>query len=474
MRELLSELIVYSSIRKDEVIRAVAWAESEVSFESEIESAAPSVLEARTNCFYSPMGEMKGESYPESPKCLRGKPGREELRARLYDAVHRIMEVSTKYGLESDLWSSYISWLIATDENPLALVSEQKGLPEGSALHFARHDFHVIRQLMRYDFSALDRALGTDCMATLKQYHAIRKHERMYFSHISETLNEFSRSLRNARSDEEFECAVSDFYRKHGVGLLGLNRAFRIIEKRDGTPELVPINNLDSVRYSDLVGYENQKNLIRNNTRAFVEGRAANNVLLYGDAGTGKSTTIKATLNEFSCEGLRLIEIYKHQFRDLSFVISAVKTRNYRFIIYMDDLSFEDFETEYKYLKAVIEGGFETRPDNILIYATSNRRHLIKENVSDRDDQGKGGDVHHSDTVEEKLSLVDRFGLSILYTRPSFEEYHRIVRNLAEKYGIDLPEQELLRRADAWSIKRGAATGRSAQQFINSLNPVRN
>ena len=166
-----------------------------------------------------------------------------------------------------------------------------------------------------------------------------------------------------------------------------------------------------------------------------------------------------------------MIEIYKHQFRYLSKIIASIKNRNYKFIIYMDDLSFEEFEIEYKYLKAVIEGGFETKPDNILIYATSNRRHLIKENLSDRADMVHDGDMHHSDTTEEKLSLVDRFGLNILYTKPTFDEYHQIVIRLAQKHGIDMPEEELIKKANTWSVRKGGRTGRVAQQFINSLNP---
>ena len=359
-----------------------------------------------------------------------------------------------------------------TDENPLALVSEKKGLPLGSASFFAMKDYAVLMKLMHYDFTELENALGTDAFTVLNHYQSIRKHERMYYSYISRVVNDLTIKLSAADTPEAFSDAVSAFYLDYGVGMFGLNKAFRLSNHADGTPELIPINNLDTVNYDDLVGYEYQKRLVQDNTQAFIDGKAANNVLLYGDAGTGKSTTVKATLNEFYPQGLRLIEIYKHQFKDLSYVISAVKTRNYKFLIYMDDLSFEDFEIEYKYLKAVIEGGFETRPDNILIYATSNRRHLIRETSSDRNDVGQGTeDVHHSDTMEEKLSLVDRFGLSVLYTKPSFEEYHEIVRRLAAKYRIDIPEKELIQKANAWSVGRGGHTGRVAQQFINSLNP---
>ena len=219
----------------------------------------------------------------------------------------------------------------------------------------------------------------------------------------------------------------------------------------------------------DLIGYESQKQKLIENTEAFVKGKKANNVLLFGDAGTGKSTSIKAILNKYYSQGLRMIEVYKHEFKDLSTIISEIKNRNYRFIIYMDDLSFEEFEIEYKYLKAVIEGGLETKPDNILIYATSNRRHLIRETWSDRSDMSKD-ELHRSDTMQEKLSLVARFGVTIGYYRPSQQEYFDIVINLAKKYPeIRLTEDELRLEANKWELSHGGISGRTAQQFINHL-----
>ena len=220
---------------------------------------------------------------------------------------------------------------------------------------------------------------------------------------------------------------------------------------------------------SDLVGYEIQKKKLVDNTKAFVEGKKANNVLLFGDSGTGKSTSIKAIVNEFYDYGLRMIEIYKHQFKDLSNVIAAVKNRNYKFIIYMDDLSFEEFEIEYKFLKAVIEGGVETKPDNILIYATSNRRHLIKETWSDRNDVEQDNGMHRSDTMQEKLSLVNRFGVTINYSKPSQKEYFDIVINLARKAGIQMSDEELKAEANKWELSHGGISGRTAQQFVYYL-----
>ena len=164
-----------------------------------------------------------------------------------------------------------------------------------------------------------------------------------------------------------------------------------------------------------------------------------------------------------------MIEIYKHQFRALSAIISAVKKRNYRFIIYIDDLSFEENEVEYKFLKAVIEGGVETRPENVLIYATSNRRHLIREVWSDRNDMEHDGDVHRSDTMEEKLSLAERFGVSINYSNPTPSEFKTIVRTLAAREGLKVDEQTLLLEANRFELRHGGISGRAARQFIDYM-----
>ena len=291
----------------------------------------------------------------------------------------------------------------------------------------------------------------------------------MYNKNVSEKVQALSSRMEQAKDVEGFFTAVTEFYRDYGVGMFGLNKAFRIQDRTDSKLVFLPINNMDKVMLSDLVGYEIQKKKLVDNTRAFVEGKKANNVLLFGDSGTGKSTSIKAIVNEFYNQGLRMIEIYKHQFKDLSNVIAAVKNRNYKFIIYMDDLSFEEFEIEYKFLKAVIEGGVETKPDNILIYATSNRRHLIRETWSDRNDVQQDDGMHRSDTMQEKLSLVNRFGVTINYSKPSQKEYFDIVLHLAAKAGIKMSEDELKAEANKWELSHGGISGRTAQQFIYYL-----
>ncbi|MGN1183277.1 MAG: ATP-binding protein, partial [Faecalibacillus sp.] len=305
--------------------------------------------------------------------------------------------------------------------------------------------------------------------STLSSYHALSKPELMYNKNVSLKVQELSKKLEKTKDEKEFFDVVTQFYKDYGVGMFGLNKAFRIATSHDNYVELKAINNMDEVVLDDLVGYEIQKKKLLDNTIAFVEGRKANNVLLYGDSGTGKSTSIKAIVNEFYDQGLRMIEIYKHQFKDLSNIIAMIKNRNYRFIIYMDDLSFEEFEIEYKFLKAVIEGGVETKPENILIYATSNRRHIIKEMWSDRDDVVQQKGIHQSDTMEEKLSLVNRFGVTINYSKPMKKEFNHIVLELAHKNHIQMDDEILLAEANKWELNHGGTSGRTAQQFINHI-----
>ena len=398
-----------------------------------------------------------------------GSQTKEELTTRVLTQLKHLLQVATDYGFDKNLWHNYLTFILITSENPFSITCEKVGANEGSVNYFARGDFKAFLELFHYDFGRLEEYLGVDCFSRISDYHAIGKKELMYNKNVSEKVQSLSTSLEQAKDETEFFNCVTGFYKAYGVGMFGLNKAFRIQPLEDGTVRFVAINNMDAVMLDDLIGYEIQKKKLVDNTVAFVQGKKANNVLLFGDSGTGKSTSIKAIVNEFYDQGLRMIEIYKHQFKDLSAVIAQVKNRNYRFIIYMDDLSFEEFEVEYKFLKAVIEGGVETRPDNILIYATSNRRHLIKENWSDRDDVETNNGMHRSDTMEEKLSLVNRFGVTINYSKPSQKEYFHIVEELARKAGVTMPSEELRAEANKWELSHGGISGRTAQQFVNYL-----
>ena len=389
-------------------------------------------------------------------------------RAQINDEIHKLLEIATTYGFTDNLWRSYVAFLMATDENPFSILCEMVGAAEdASANVIVRKDMECFYRIYNYDFSKAESVIGTDCFSLLTDYKSMHKDANTYNISVSEKVKELRLQLDKAENGDDFFRIVTEFYKKYGVGKFGLNKAFRVMgEGKDFSIE--PITHTSDVTLSHLIGYESQKERLIENTEAFVAGRPANNCLLYGDAGTGKSTCIKAILNRYYGQGLRLIEIYKHQFKELSSIIRQVKNRNYRFIIYMDDLSFEEFETDYKYLKAVIEGGMEVRPENVLIYATSNRRHLIRETWSDRSDITQD-EVHHSDTMQEKLSLVARFGVSISFEKPSKKLFDQIVTELANGAGIGLPQEELLAQANVWSLRNGGYSGRTAEQFIVHL-----
>ncbi|MCI8818344.1 MAG: ATP-binding protein [Oscillibacter sp.] len=394
---------------------------------------------------------------------------KEPLLQRTYAQVKRILDLSTVCGFDENLWQCYLTWVLMTNDNSFTRTCERTGATEGGSVnHFAENDFAVFHQLFHYDFSELERYLLTDCFSVLCDYHAIPKRERTYNRDVSAQVRALRASLAEARDGHEMFLLTTDYYKRYGYGVFAMNRAFRV-RREEAELEFLPISNVDGVRLEDLLGYEGQKRELRRNTEAFLAGKHANNVLLYGDAGTGKSTSVKALINEYYDRGLRMIEIYKHQFGELSRILGAIKNRNYRFVIFIDDLSFEENEVEYKFLKAVIEGGVETRPENVLIYATSNRRHLIRETWNDRTDVEHHGDIHRSDTMEEKLSLAARFGVTINYSAPTPKEFQAIVRALARRQGIEMDEQELLVRANAWEIRHGGFSGRTAQQFVHYL-----
>ena len=430
-----------------------------------------------------------------------GEYDEEELIDWIYGEIHKLLQLGTDYGFDRNLWHDYIAYILLTNENPFTLTAERMELPEGSVNTFVLRDMSIFYDLYNYDFSKLEEGLSIDCFSTISNYTSIHKRGQLFNRNVSEKVRNLSDAIEQISDSEdnndiaakEMLDLVRSFYSKYGIGMFGLNTAFRISQSSsdeeigelnslayvDGSNIIFkPINNTDRVMLDDLVGYDIQKKKLRDNTEAFLAGHPANNVLLFGDAGTGKSTSIKALINEYSDQGLRMIELYKHQMRYLSSIISSIKSRNYRFIIYMDDLSFEENETEYKYLKAVIEGGLETKPDNILIYATSNRRNLIRETWNDISDIEL--DKHRSDTIQEKLSLVSRFGITIPFMRPNKKDYEEIVKTLAEKSGLlsssrdgqsdENSIEKLLAEANKWSVNHGGMSGRAAQQLIDSLS----
>ncbi|MDE6748314.1 MAG: ATP-binding protein [Lachnospiraceae bacterium] len=392
----------------------------------------------------------------------REKPDRELF----YDCMHKLMEFAASHGFYGNIWHVFLANLLVNNENGYSMACEIRGNVTGTINQLALHDIKIFKELYDYDFTDIMQVMSAPEFNMLLSYTASFQESKVYNTRIRDRICHLAEKFNNDDTAEAMKDTLTLFYKDYGVGKLGLHKAFRVRHGEDGAV-IEPILNIAHVRLDDLVGYEIPKKKLIDNTEAFVSGRKANNCLLFGDAGTGKSSSIKAIANEYYDRGLRIIEIYKHQFNDLNDVIAQIKNRNYKFIIYMDDLSFENFETEYKYLKAVIEGGLEKKPENVLIYATSNRRHLVRENFSDKED--RRDELHASDTVQEKLSLASRFGVTIFFTSPDKKQFEQIVKTLAVRYGVVMEEEELLAQANKWELAHGGLSGRTAQQFIDYL-----
>ncbi len=396
----------------------------------------------------------------------------DSIISEVYRQIHKLLELATVYGFDGNLWQNYLAWLLAMTENPFSFACEKRGFRDGSVNQLVLHDLRLIHALFHYRFEPVEQALSINCFSLITHYRALEKEQKNYNWFVSSKVRALSCQLSEAEDEHQMLQVLTAFYQDHGAGVLGLNKAFRLKQaayQPDGDFDLEPITNTFETTLDDLIGYDSQKQRLMDNTEAFISGRKANNLLLHGESGTGKSTCMKAILNMYHSRGLRMIEIYKHQLNALSWLIAKIKNRNYKFIIYMDDLSFEEFETDYKYLKAVIEGGVEMTPDNILIYATSNRRHLIKETWTDRNDADPD-DIHHSDTKEEKISLVNRFGVTIYFPRPDQQVYLDIVRGIALQHPeLEMSDDELLEQAKRWGMWHGNISGRRARQFINHL-----
>lgn len=253
---------------------------------------------------------------------------------------------------------------------------------------------------------------------------------------------------------------LSDFYSRNGCGMFARYRAFIW---RDGN--IQPVVHPDGISLSSFIGYERERNQVIENTRSFIENKSCNNCLLYGDKGTGKSSTVKAIANQFRDKGLRIVEMPKERLVDFPILVDKIAALPMKFIIFIDDLSFQKQDQSYTSLKAVLEGGLASRPENTLIYATSNRRHLVKETWADRDTD----DINRRDNMEETLSLSDRFGLSVCFSLPAKDDFLEIVFELAKKNGVDLNEEELALKAERFALSRGGRSPRCAKQFVESL-----
>lgn len=373
-----------------------------------------------------------------------------EILKDYYDLQRSLLRTVTSGDPSLSYWQNYVLGLTADSENTFSLRSESAD-PDELTLRFAQGDIEEIQKLLRIDWKTVSEEMEDSglCVCAVEAVQA-KTDERI--------------SLLNMALKDSPEQAVKDvakYYRRHMCGLLGRYRVF----VWDG--QLRGVENPDPITFDDLVGYESQKKQLIRNTEMFLDGRRANNALLYGDKGTGKSSSVKALINKFRDKGLRMISMPKDRIFDITKVMDGVSGRGCRFIIFIDDLSFEETEIEYKKFKSVLDGGVEIQPSNVLVYVTSNRRNLVKEMWSDR---GDSGEIHASDGIQERQSLADRFGLTITFPEPGKRLYDDIVLSIAKREGVDIDERQLLDEANKWDMRQTSRSGRSARQFITNIS----
>lgn len=365
-------------------------------------------------------------------------------------------------GVSGCIPENYLLGLIGCDHNIFSSTTEKMAVQaESSLLKAVVHDVRILKQLL---MAVRNAPFSESLQAIISDYRPATGNDAVKsrkFQNLAE-LRDLFFDIEKKYTPAEVAIALGKYYHHYGCGKLAGYSAF----KWDGQKrELVGIEHNDPVILRDIIGYDYQKAELIRNTEAFIQGRPANNVLLVGARGTGKSSSVKAIANHYFAEGLRLIEISKSDFKDIPEIMSVLRQWGKKCILFIDDLSFEEFEAEYKVLKSLIDGGIEVRPDNVLIYATSNRRNLIKETWDDR----SGDELHRQDTINEKISLADRFGITLFYPLPNQEEYFNIVEDIALRNGIRLPSAELRAKALRWEMSHSGRSGRLAKQFVDYL-----
>lgn len=388
--------------------------------------------------------------------------------ARLFSILAAEAELA-EVALVGDAWQHHVLARLLQDENPFSLKAERAGRRGiGRALLAqTRADLAAFERCYRLGGTALGRAVAR---RTNMRPASLAGFRPMAASGADTAEHRMMRRLAATRGWPKLAGVLAEYFRANGVGLFARYRAFRWVRGGDGSGHLEGVAQPDPVRLDDLVGYETERQPAVDNTRQFVAGFPANNVLLYGDRGTGKSSTVKALLTEFHAQGLRLIEVAKEHLGDYPQVIAPLRGRRERFVLFVDDLSFEEHETQYKALKAALEGSLEARPENVVLYATSNRRRLVREWFGDRRaPSGEDGDVHAEETAQEKLSLADRFGIHVPFLIPDQDRYLEIAVAVAGRSGIRLPPAEVRRRALRWSQWHNGHSCRTARQFVEAL-----
>ncbi|MDR3305042.1 MAG: ATP-binding protein [Clostridiales Family XIII bacterium] len=383
-----------------------------------------------------------------------------------YSTQRRLLQNVGKGEITGNYLQDYICRLIAGDQNVFTLMAEAgrfRGLRRGAKADeiaekldttaravflLAAGEVKMIRSIYKFDF---EKITGNADGRNVAAFEALSGET---FSH-----REFVHKALTVSKSIDATIMLADYYRSFGTGIFEATPAFDL-----GADGLVPIKNLDPITMDDIVGCESQKQMLINNAQVLLRGLPANNILLYGDSGTGKSSSVKALLNMYSSRGLKMVCVSKEHLSSLPDVMEEITGRGLRFLIFIDDLSFEGNESGYKIFKSIMEGSACARPKNAIFVVTSNRRNIVKEVWNDRRDQD---DVHLRDNLQEKRSLADRFGITLVYSEPSKSEYLAIVRHIAKKAGLALPDEELVSEALKWEIRHGGRSGRAARQFVD-------
>lgn len=370
----------------------------------------------------------------------------------LTELVSELTEMAEESGYSGNLFKNYIVHLMLKDENVFTLFAEnRKEIKNSSLYNIANRDINAIKKIANINLQELPDA----------KYLAASLNDVMNYVPVNKG-NNINTGISNDFNIDE----IIKFHNKYGCGDVSIYRAFRF---DDNKKSLVGIEHPDPITFDDLIGYEAQTKQLIDNTLAFINGYSSNNILLVGARGTGKSSSVKALINKYFDEGLRLVEIKKEQIEILPDILKLLRPRGRKFIIFIDDLSFDEGEIQYKYMKSLLEGSSEGKPENVVFYATSNRRHLIQEKWTDRASGSRDAEIHTTDTLNEKLSLSDRFGITITYPKPTPKEYVNIVSGIAKSKGIEISPDELKNKAMQWELQQKGMSGRTAKQFVNHL-----
>jgi predicted AAA+ superfamily ATPase len=397
-----------------------------------------------------------------------------------HDIYHTLSTLADSfiYRLTPDPWKELILEIAVFTRTLFSETAERcpfDEFPEDLATA-ARHDLGLLGDLYKLDMKALQLAIMQSCPGLPRNADVLPSWSRLMkpgearqgsgaAGSPEAAVLEIKQYLDSAQSWADAVPFMAGWHFANGSGEAA---KYWIFKWSRGS--LKGVSKPDTVNMDDLIGYEEQRQRVVENTRRLLAGARANNLLLHGERGTGKSSAIKALIPRFGSEGLRLIELDRTDLHRLPALFDAVGRQSRKFIVFIDDLSFEDSETSYKSLKAAMEGSVEVKPDNVLVYATSNRRHLIKERFEDRETPLADPEIHGGDTLQEKMSLADRFGISILFLAPDQDEYLRIVKAMAEKRGLKIAPDKLRQSALRWAMEQNWRSPRTAKQFVDSLD----